>query len=66
MYDVGLNGVTSIVPHLPYNLLPGRVESYLKSSDTIQDGDQVCYPCYKFFNLKLKFSECMLSNEDVV
>ena len=31
-----------------------RVESYLKStidfSDTIQDGDQVCYPCYKFFN----------------
>ena len=49
---------------------PRRVESYLKStldfSDTIQDGDQVCYPCYKFFNLKLKSSECMLSNEDVV
>ena len=49
---------------------PKRVESYLKStidfSDTIQDGDQVCYPCYKFFNQKLKSSECMLSNEDVV
>ena len=33
---------------------PKRVESYLKStidfSYTVQDGDQVCYPCYKFFN----------------
>ena len=26
----------------------------------------MCYPSYKFFNLKLKSSECMLSNEDVV
>ena len=42
---------------------PKRVESYLKSavgfSDTIQDGDQVCYLCYKFFNKKLKTSECI-------
>ena len=49
---------------------PRRVESYLKStidfSDTIQDGDQVCFQCYRFFNQKLKSSECMLSNEDVV
>ena len=35
---------------------PRRVDSY--------DRDQVCYPCYKFFNQKLKSSECMLSNED--
>ena len=26
----------------------------------------MCYPCYKFFNQKLKSSECMLCNEDVV
>ena len=49
---------------------PRRVESYLKStidfSDTIQYGNQVCYPFYRFFNLKLKSSDCMLSNEDVV
>ena len=49
---------------------PKRVESYLKSavgfSDTIQDGDQVCYPCYKYVNKKLKTSECILSSEDIV
>ena len=47
-----------------------RVESYLRSavgfSDTIQNGDQVCYLCYKFFNKKLKTSECILSGEDIV
>ena len=49
---------------------PKRVESYLKSavgfSDTIQDGNKVCYLCYKYFNKKLKTSECILSSEDIV
>ena len=71
MYVVGLNGDTSIVPHLPYNLLPVLIQDELSRiskvvTPCIQDDDQVCYTCYTFFNLKLKSSECMLSNEDVV
>ena len=33
---------------------------------TVQEGDQVCYPCYKFLNNKLRSSKCMLSSEDIV
>ena len=67
---VGLNGYMSIVPHLPYtdfvtNSESKQVESYIGNtvdfSDTIQDGDQVCHQCNKFFNQKLMSSECMLS-----
>ena len=33
---------------------PKRIESFLRDiitfSEIIQCGDQVCYPCYKFFN----------------
>ena len=47
-----------------------RVESFLRDtisfSDSIQCGDQVCYPCYKFFNQMLKSDVCMLSSEDIV
>ena len=47
-----------------------RVESYLWDtiafSESIQDGDQICYPCYRFFNQMLKSDVCMLSNEDIV
>ena len=36
---------------------PKRVESFLKDtiafSESIEDGDQVCYPYYKFFNQML-------------
>ena len=48
---------------------PKRVESFLQ--DTISFSysiqcDQVCYPCYKFFNHMLKSDVCMLSSEDIV
>ena len=49
---------------------PILVESYLRETidfcDTIQEGDQVCYSCYKFLNGKLKSCECMLSDKDIV
>ena len=57
---VGLD--MSIMPHLPYTDFvtsseSNQVESYIRNtvhfSDTIQDGDQVCYQCNKFFNEKL-------------
>ena len=48
---------------------PKRVESYLWDTitygETIQNGDQVCYLCYKFFNQMLKLDVCMLSSEDI-
>ena len=44
---------------------PKRVESLLWDTtafnENIQCGDQVCYPCYKFFNQMLKSDVCMLS-----
>ena len=49
---------------------PKRVESFLRDtiafSDSIQCGDQVCYPCYKFFNQMLKSDVHMLSSDDIV
>ena len=47
-----------------------RVESFLRDiisfSESIQHGDQVCYPCYKFFNQMLKSDVCMLPSEDIL
>ena len=44
---------------------PKRVESFLKDniefSDTIREGDQICYTCYKFINQILNSDVCMLS-----
>ena len=49
---------------------PNRVESYLRNttdfSENIQCGNQVWYPCYKFFNQMLKSDVCMMSSEDIV
>ena len=49
---------------------PKRVESFLRDtiafSGSIKDGDQVCYPCYKFFNQMLKSDVCMLASEDII
>ncbi len=49
---------------------PKRVESFLKDaiafSESIKDGDQVCYPCYKFFNQMLKSNVCMLASKDII
>ena len=46
-----------------------RVESFLRDtiafSDSIQCGDQVCYPCY-VFNQMLKSDVCMLASADIV
>ena len=47
-----------------------RVESYLRDTiafdESIEYGDQICYPCYKFFNQMLKSDVWMLSSGDVV
>ena len=49
---------------------PKRVESFLRDtiafSDSIEDSNQVCYPCYKFFNQMLKSDVCMLASDDIV
>ena len=49
---------------------PKRIESYLRDtiefSASIQDGDLVCYSCYKFFNQMLKSDVCMLASKDIV
>ena len=49
---------------------PKRLESYLRDtvmfSESIKTDDQICYPCYKFFNLMLKSGVCMLSSEDII
>ena len=49
---------------------PKRIESFLRDTiafrDSIKDGDQVCYPCYKFFNQMLKSDVCMLASENIV
>ena len=49
---------------------PKRIESFLPDtiafSDSIKDGDQICYPCYKFFEQMLKSDVCMLASEDIV
>ena len=51
---------------------PKRVESFLRDtfafseSIDIEDGDQVCYPCYKFFNQMFKSDVCMLASEDII
>ena len=49
---------------------PKKVESYLRDTiafnENIQYGDQICYPCYKFFNQMLKSDVCMLSSGDIV
>ena len=46
------------------------MESYLRDtiafSENIQYGDQICYPCYRFFNQMLKSDVCMLSSGDIV
>ena len=48
---------------------PKRVESYLKSAVGFRYRMVIkcaIYPCYKYFNKKLKTSECILSSEDIV
>ena len=44
---------------------PKKVESYLRDTiafnENIQYGNQIRYPCYKFFNQMLKSDVCMLS-----
>ena len=50
---------------------PKKVESYLRVTiafcENIQYGDQICHPCYKFFNQMLKLDDvCMLSSGDIV
>ena len=46
---------------------PKWVESFLKDniefSDTIREGDQICYTCYKFINQILNSDVCMLSSD---
>ena len=46
---------------------PKWVESFLKDTiETIQDGDQICYSCYKFINQILNSDVCMLCSEDIL
>ena len=46
---------------------PKWVESFLKDNiefnDTIREGDQICYTCYKFINQILNSDVCMLSSD---